>query len=490
MTLLGRLVALTDSIGGRIDLTYDTLSRVVQEVTPRGVVAYTYDVLGRRTSMRANGQQLVTYTYNAASRLTQIVQGSLTVAMAYDAAGRRTTLTYSNGTTATSSYDTASRLTSSTHVGPSGIIEALTYQYDAAGNRTSLTRNNGAANLLPSAVTSATYDAANEQLSLNQSTPNATYDANGNLTSRTDGTVTTTYTWDARNRLTAITSPTLTASFVYDALNRRISKTVNGVTTQFLYDRKDVVQEIRNGAVTANYVRSLSIDEPFARVGPATEFYHRDALGTTLVLTDETGTAKTNYTYTPFGETTVTGTASTNPFQYAGRENDGTGLYHYRMRYYSPLMHRFIQEDPIGLTGGINMYAYVKNNPTRYTDPFGLDKKESKDEDYPWFWYLRCLIDPNCEPDVPPEFLPFIGGQVGGEAVNPGNLKKVSESQADKIAQQNGYKNAEHMKADNTKPGEGGKYNVSTDTSTGQIVLTPVKPGSAPNIPTGIFGNK
>lgn len=369
---IGRPVALTDSTGGRIDLSYDILNRVVKEVTASGAMSYTYDVLGRRTSMTIGGQQPVTYTYDAVSRLTRVAQGNLAVAMAYDAAGRRTTLTYSNGTTATSSYDSASRLTGITHVGPNGIIEALTYQYDAAGNRTSLTRNNGAANLLPSAVTSGTYDAANEQLSLNGSTPTMTYDANGNLTIRTDGAVTTTYTWDARNRLTAINSPTVTASFVYDALNRRISKTVNGVTTQFLYDRKDIVQEIRNGAVTANYVRSLSIDEPFARIGSATEFYHHDALGTTLVLTDQTGAAKTTYTYTPFGDTTITGAPSTNPFQYAGRENDGTGIYYYRMRYYSPVMHRFILEDPIGLTGGINMYVYVSNNPINYRDPDGL----------------------------------------------------------------------------------------------------------------------
>ncbi len=126
----------------------------------------------------------------------------------------------------------------------------------------------------------------------------------------------------------------------------------------------------------------------------------------------------TRYRYEPFGETSITGASSTNPFQYAGRENDGTGLYHYRMRYYSPVMHRFIQEDPIGLMGGVNMYAYVRNNPLRYIDPFGLDKQEKADDDYPWFWYLACLIDPNCEPTVPPEYLPYIpmvGGAKGKE---------------------------------------------------------------------------
>lgn len=47
-------------------------------------------------------------------------------------------------------------------------------------------------------------------------------------------------------------------------------------------------------------------------------------------------------------------------FQYTSRENDGTGLYYYRARYYSPEMQRFISEDPIRLWGGdINYFAYV-----------------------------------------------------------------------------------------------------------------------------------
>jgi len=102
------------------------------------------------------------------------------------------------------------------------------------------------------------------------------------------------------------------------------------------------------------------------------EFYHTDALGSVLVLTDSSGVVQTTYRYDPFGNTTVTGT-STNVFQYTGRENDGTGLYYYRERYYSPKLQRFIGEDPIGFAGGdVNFYAYVGNNPVRYFDPFGL----------------------------------------------------------------------------------------------------------------------
>ena len=48
--------------------------------------------------------------------------------------------------------------------------------------------------------------------------------------------------------------------------------------------------------------------------------------GSTVALTDSTGTAQTQYTYEPFGNTTVTGPANGNPFQYTARENDATGL--------------------------------------------------------------------------------------------------------------------------------------------------------------------
>jgi RHS repeat-associated protein len=64
--------------------------------------------------------------------------------------------------------------------------------------------------------------------------------------------------------------------------------------------------------------------------------------------------------------------SANNPNQYTSRENDNTGLYYYRARYYDPVMKRFISSDPIGLAGGWNTYAYVGGNPISYTDPLGL----------------------------------------------------------------------------------------------------------------------
>lgn len=131
---------------------------------------------------------------------------------------------------------------------------------------------------------------------------------------------------------------------------------------------------MENGQVTVDYIRTLNIDEPLARIqsNGTVRFYQQDALGSVIDLTDETGAIKTTYSYDPFGNTTVSGEISDNPFQYTGRENDGTGLYYYRFRYYSPEFQRFISEDPIRFGGGINFFAYVKNNPIMSIDPFGL----------------------------------------------------------------------------------------------------------------------
>jgi hypothetical protein len=62
----------------------------------------------------------------------------------------------------------------------------------------------------------------------------------------------------------------------------------------------------------------------------------RDTLGSTLALANSSGAIGTTYTYEPFGNTTLGGAANANPYQFTGRENDGTGLYFNRARYYSP----------------------------------------------------------------------------------------------------------------------------------------------------------
>src|SRR6185437_2095275 len=102
-----------------------------------------------------------------------------------------------------------------------------------------------------------------------------------------------------------------------------------------------------------------------------TSNYLADALGSTIALTDANGTTQTQYSYDPFGSTSTSGAASTNSYQFTGREFDVAGLYYYRARYYSPVTGRFISEDPLGLAAGINEYSYADGDPNLFRDPRG-----------------------------------------------------------------------------------------------------------------------
>ena len=360
------LTSIADTLGGTISFGYDNLARITSETTPQGTVTYTYDNAGRRATMTVGSEPTVSYVYDAANRLTSITKGSTIVGFSYDAANRLTTLSLPNSVTLDYTYDKKSQVTSIVYKKSGSALGDLTYTYDASGRRT---RVGGSFARLgfPAAVGSHTYNAANQMTQRGSTT--LTYDANGNLTG--DGT--NTYNWEARNHLSSMSGPGLSASFLYDGIGRRIKKTVNGSATEYLYDGVSTVQEISGGTPVANLLTG-GLDATFTRTDASgTRTFLTDGLGSTLALLDANGTTQTQYTYEPFGKTTASGTSSNNS-QYAGRENDGTGLYFNRARYYSPTLQRFLSEDPAGFSAGINFFAYVDNDPLNFTDPFGLDK--------------------------------------------------------------------------------------------------------------------
>jgi RHS repeat-associated protein len=361
-----RPTQIVDSANATITRAYDLLDRMTSEGTAEGSVSYTYDAAGRRTGMTAGDQSAVSYAYDAADRLTSVTQGTAVVGFTYDAANRRATLTFPNGIVGEYGYDADSQLTGLTYRLGGAALGALTYSYDAAGRRSSVGGTWGRTSI-PPALGSATYDAANQIVTWGGAS--FSYDANGNLTS--DGTHT--YTWNARDELTAL-SGGAPASFTYDAVGRRRSRTAGGVTTNYLYDALDVAQELVGGSASANYLLGLGIDERFVRTdGTGTYSYLTDALGSTLALADAAGTVPSEYTYEPFGATTQLGTGNANPARFTGREEDGTGLYYYRARYYDPRRQRFLSEDPMDFGGGdVNLHAYAGNSVINVSDPLGL----------------------------------------------------------------------------------------------------------------------
>ena len=213
-------------------------------------------------------------------------------------------------------------------------------------------------------------------------------DALAALATLTEPGGTTTFTWDARDRLIGVEQPGILASFAY-AFGRRLSKTVNGVPTQYLYDGLDVAQQFTPGETTS-YLRSLAVDELLGlTTAEGSVFPIADALGSTLALTDASRNPTTEYSYAPFGATAATNPGFPNPFQFTGRENDGlAGLYYSRARYYHPGLHRFLEEDPAGLSGsGSNLYVYVGNSPASFVDRLGLEREQDDEE-----IVLACLF--------------------------------------------------------------------------------------------------
>jgi RHS repeat-associated protein len=375
---VGRVTNINDSIAGNIRLTYDSLDRLTQEFNNNGTVTYAYNDVGLRTNMTVTGENTVFYRYDAANRLTNVTQGTFTTSLFYDDAGRRTRLTLPNGINVLYFYDKASRLTNITY--QAAVTNRIDYAYDQTGNR--VAQSSALATYpLPLAVTNSSYNAANQQLVFGSY--QMLYDAAGNVTNIVSGTTTNRLLWSARNQLTNMLGA-VSATFRYDGLGRRQLRTVNTVTENYLYDGLDIIiQKDSAGNVRGRYLRGLAIDEPWQRIDitPAqgnqttttNRIYLADALGSIVALTDTGRVITTEYDYEPFGATTTTGAANKNAYKFTAREDDSTGLYYYRARYYHPALGRFVSEDPMQYFGGdFNLYAYVWNDPMVSIDPIGL----------------------------------------------------------------------------------------------------------------------
>ncbi len=274
----------------------------------------------------------------------------------YDYAGNRTSKTnYLNGITSNYAYDAIYELQQVTQGG--GTTES--YSYDAVGNR-----------LSSSGVPTYSYNPSNELTST--SSGSYTYDANGNTLSDPSGK---SYSWDFENRLVQAVNPGVgTTTFRYDPFGRRIQKSGPLGTTNYLYDRMNLIEEVdQAGNVLARYTQGKRLDVPLAEVRQGTtSYYQQDGLGSVTSLSNSAGTVAETYAYDSYGKVTASTGTLVNPFQYTGREFDSeTAVYYYRARYFDPSAGRFLSQDPIRYGGGVNFYAYTRNNPVLRIDPFG-----------------------------------------------------------------------------------------------------------------------
>lgn len=159
----------------------------------------------------------------------------------------------------------------------------------------------------------------------------------------------------------------------YDALGRRVTRNFGGGrdVTKFTYDGQDILVDDNFGTQT-KYLNGAGIDNKLRQTtGSSANYFLTDHQLSTYGLTNSAGSLSASQTFDSYGN--ISNNSFPSRYQYTGREYDSfTGIYHYRSRACDSNLGRFISEDPSGFVGGTNLYAYVGNNPTQFTDPLGL----------------------------------------------------------------------------------------------------------------------
>ncbi len=189
-----------------------------------------------------------------------------------------------------------------------------------------------------------------------------------------------TYVFDSENK----SRGTATAPWHYDPLGRLSGvSTSPGTPPAIAYESyvDNLVAERTPGSssVQRRHVFGPGVDEPLVWYeGSGTtdrRFLQADERGSIVAVSNGSAAVQNVNTYDEYGRTQVSNNSWQARFAYTGqRYFGGFGLYHYKSRMYDPKAGRFLQPDPIGYGGGMNMYAYVGGDPVNFTDPLGLDQ--------------------------------------------------------------------------------------------------------------------
>lgn len=441
--LNGNVVRSEDGNGAVRTFAYDALDRLVSRTTPDDNVSLSYDAVGNLVSA-ANKTATETFAYDALNRLVaatttvsgmtvrnewQRDAGGLVTSIVYttgkavskqydiegrlvavsdwlghtwtfnwDAAGRLLSLSSPDGRVRTQSYDSAGRLVSWNV----GTLVGRTLEYDLADRKTSDTVTFGAMPVPSDERHSGNvFDAADRLVSStvelgSGATRNETfaYDGNDAMIRATANDETVSFQYDADRSLASITAGGNEATFKYDAMGNRIL--AGGhilIPDQNDALKRPLLEYDSSGNLIRAYIWSGGMLLGYVDAEGTLTVAHTDEMGGVAALSKTDGTVLHTAQYGPHGENW--GRTGTNPTPFAWLGGYGVqrlpqdtflgDLYLTRYRLYAPAQQRFLSSDPMGLAGGLNLYAYGNGNPVKYIDPMGLCASQNKESGYDEF---------------------------------------------------------------------------------------------------------
>ncbi|QBG48196.1 RHS repeat-associated core domain-containing protein [Verrucomicrobia bacterium S94] len=389
-------VTLSGAVNAQLGLDYNDYWEL-SGLTLNGelLADYEYDLDGLLTRAGA-----LDYTRHPDSGdLTGSSCGTVSDSIELNLFGETTNYTASSGSaqlyTAACQRDALGRIACKTET-IGGTVQVIDYQYDAVGQLTNVLtdgvsteayRYDANGNRLEAVVDGVTATGevdAQDRMTRYGGTA-YTYDANGTLVSSSNAVGVTEFKYGPFGELLQVDLPDGTSvEYETDALNRRIGRKVDGeVTQRWVYkDALNPVAELDgDGNVLATFIYGAKANVPELMMKNGTTYrLITDPVGSVrLVVNTTDGTVAQRIDYDSFGRVTRDTHPGFQPFGFQGGQTDSvTGLVRFGARDYDPTSGRWLSKDPIGISGGLNLYVFCGNDPVNKIDPMGLCETESR----------------------------------------------------------------------------------------------------------------